>query len=33
VFFTINRGPVDPCGLWQSEQETFPSRIGCLEKR
>src|SRR5512147_466109 len=26
-------GPAEPCGLWQSEQTTLPSRIGWREGR
>ena len=30
---TIIAGPTEPCGLWQSEQDTLPSRIGWREGR
>ena len=28
VFFLSSLGPAEPCGLWQSEQETLPSATG-----
>src|SRR3569832_427172 len=31
--FFSSFGPMEPCGLWQSEHATLPASIGCAEMR